>query len=185
MNTFDLTACDEAFIKEVEERSGQNLSLCYQCGNCTAGCPFTFAYDIPVNRIMRLLQTGRKKEVLGCRSIWLCGTCYSCTTRCPNNIDVTGIMDHLRHMAREQGLATEKNIKLFTDQFLKSVESHGRVFEMGLMASYVMRTGKFLTDADIAPAAALKGKLHFMPPSIKGRKHVAGIFRRFREAGRS
>jgi heterodisulfide reductase subunit C2 len=181
MNTFDFENCNETFIRKVETRSGQDLSLCYQCGNCTAGCPYTFAYDIPANRIMRLLQTGRKKEVLSCRSIWLCGTCYSCTTRCPNNIDVAGIMDHLRHMAREEGFATEKNVKIFCDQFLKSVERNGRVFEMGLMASYVMNTGRFLTDFEIAPQAMLKGKLHFKPPAIKGRAHVADIFKRFRE----
>jgi heterodisulfide reductase subunit C len=180
MNTFEFKTCDEAFVREVEARSGQDLSLCYQCGNCTAGCPYTFAYDIPVSRIMRLLQTGRKDELLSCRSIWICATCQSCTTRCPNNIDVAGIMDHLRHMAREEGYATERNVKLFADQFLKSVERFGRVFEMGLMASYVMGSGKFLTDMDIAPTALRKGKVHLKPTAIQGRDKVETIFKRFR-----
>jgi heterodisulfide reductase subunit C len=181
MNTFDFATCDDAFVQEVEARSGQDLSLCYQCGNCTAGCPYTFAYDIPVSRIMRLVQTGRKKEVLESRSIWLCATCQSCTTRCPNNIDVAGIMDHLRHMAREEGYATERNVKLFADQFLKSVERFGRVFEMGLMASYVMGTMRLPTDMDIAPTAMKKGKMHFKPSVIKGRDKIETIFKRFRE----
>ena len=29
------------FTKKVELISGQNLFACYQCGNCTAGCPAT------------------------------------------------------------------------------------------------------------------------------------------------
>lgn len=181
MNTFQFTTCDDAFIQEVQERSGQNLSLCYQCGNCTAGCPYTFAFDIPVSRMMRLLQTGRKKEVLESKSIWLCATCQSCTTRCPNDIDVAGIMDHLRHMAREKGYATERSVKLFSDQFLKSVEKYGRVFEMGMMASYVMGTGKFWTDMEIAPLALLKRKLHFKAEPIQGQDKIANIFKRFRE----
>jgi heterodisulfide reductase subunit C len=181
MNTFEFQTCDGAFIQEVETRSGQDLSLCYQCVNCTAGCPYTFAYDIPVSRIMRLLQTGRKQEVLESRSIWLCATCQSCTTRCPNNIDVAGIMDHLRHMAREEGYATERSVKFFSDQFLKSVERFGRVFEMGLMASYVMGTGKFWTDMDIAPTALSKGKVHLKPTQIQGRDKVEKIFKRYRE----
>lgn len=182
MNTFNFKACDDAFIEEVERRSGQDVSQCYQCGNCTAGCPYTFAYDIPVGRIMRLVQTGQKDAVLSCRSLWLCATCQSCTTRCPNNIDVAGIMDHLRHMAREAGYATEKNVKLFTDAFLGSVERHGRVFEMGLVTEYVARTGRFWTDMDLGHKIMPKGKLHFTPSPIVGRDKVADIFRKFREA---
>ena len=55
---------DPSFTEEVEARSGQNLSTCYQCGNCTAGCPASLAYDLPVNQIMRGVQLGLKDEVL-------------------------------------------------------------------------------------------------------------------------
>ncbi len=95
---------DADFVRQVEKESGQDLSLCYQCGNCTAGCPYTFVYDIPVSKIMRLAQAGQKETVLKSKSLWLCATCESCTTRCPNNIDVAHIMDVLRHMARRVGL---------------------------------------------------------------------------------
>ena len=38
MNIINLTRdYDEDFVHRVEEESGQNVSLCYQCGNCTAG----------------------------------------------------------------------------------------------------------------------------------------------------
>ena len=101
---------DLAFVRAVEEESEQNVALCYQCGNCTAGCPYTFVYDIPVSQVMRYLQAGQKEKLLSCKSIWLCATCESCTTRCPNNIDVARIMDTLRHMARREGYAAEKNV---------------------------------------------------------------------------
>jgi len=182
MNIMNLTeSCDQEFIAQVERESGQNVSLCYQCGNCTAGCPFNFAYDIPVNQIMRLLQNGQKEAVLSCRSIWLCATCESCTTRCPNNIDVARIMDVLRHMARREGRPGVKNVKVFWDSFLGSVEKHGRAFEMGLMASYALKTGDLFSQADLGPKMLPKNKLGFRPHTIKGKDEVAKIFQRFKQ----
>lgn len=186
MDIVDLHAsCDTDFIAAVEAESEQKVAECYQCGNCTAGCPYTFAYDIPVSQIMRLLQAGQKQRLLSFRSIWLCATCQSCTTRCPNNIDVARIMDVLRHMARREGFATERNVKVFWDAFLESVEKHGRVFELGLMAAYVVRTGKFWTDMDLGPKVLPKGKLGLRPHPIEGRQEVARIFQKFREEQRS
>lgn len=172
---------DAEFVKQVEEESEQNVRLCYQCGNCTAGCPYTFAYDIPVSQVMRLLQAGQKERLLSSRSIWLCASCESCTTRCPNEIDVARIMDVLRHIARREGSVSEKNVKIFWDSFLESVEKHGRVFELGLMTRYIAKTGRFWTDAELGPKILPKGKLGFKPHPIKGKEHVAAIFKRFKE----
>lgn len=177
----DTNGFDAEFLQEVQRRSEQNLALCYQCGNCTAGCPVSFAYDYPVNRIMRMLQAGRKQAVLASKAIWLCASCETCTTRCPNDIDVARIMDVLRHMARAEGLVAEPPVRAFWDSFLSSVERHGRVFEIGLMASYMGRTGKILTDADLAPLALGKGKLSLRPHNIKAVEEIRDIFKRYRE----
>ncbi len=180
MQTINLTRdYDGDFVHRVEEESGQQVRLCYQCGNCTAGCPYTFAYDIPVSQIMRLVQAGQKKTVLSCKSLWLCATCESCTTRCPNNIDVARVMDVLRHMARREGHASVPQVKTFWDSFLDSVKAHGRVFELGLTINYVMRTGRFWTDVDLGPKILPKGKLAMKPHEIAGKEHVARIFERF------
>lgn len=172
---------DLAFVRAVEEESGQNVALCYQCGNCTAGCPYTFVYDIPVSQVMRYLQAGQKEKLLSCKSIWLCATCESCTTRCPNEIDVARIMDTLRHMARREGYAAEKNVKTFWDSFLASVRRHGRAFEMGLLMGYMAKSGRFWTDMDLGPKMLPKGKLAFKPHEIKGKAEVAKIFERFEQ----
>ena len=55
---------DPAFTEEVDAHSGQKVSTCYQCGNCTAGCPAGFVYDLQVNQIMRAVQLGLKDAVL-------------------------------------------------------------------------------------------------------------------------
>lgn len=172
---------DRDFVAQVEKESGQKASLCYQCGNCTAGCPYTFVYDIPVHQIMRLLQTGQKQTLLSCRSLWLCATCQSCTTRCPNGIDVAHIMDVLRHMARREGYATEYGVKSFVDSFLESVEKNGRAFEMGLLLRFIGKTGRFWTDVDLAPKILPKGKLSPLPHKVKNPDAIAKIFERFRQ----
>ncbi len=185
MDVINITSSyDPEFIAAVEEESEQNVKLCYQCGNCTAGCPYNAFYDISVSQIMRLVQAGQKDKVLNCKSIWICATCESCTTRCPNEIDVARIMDVLRHMARRENRVAVPSVKSFVDAFLASVEKHGRVFEMGLLANYVTKTFRFWTDADLGPKVLPKGKLSFKPHQIQGRDEVAKIFQRFEEAKR-
>ncbi len=180
MNTINLSSqFDANFVRMVEEQSEQKISLCYQCGNCTAGCPYTFAYDFPVNQIMRLVQAGQRDTVLACKSIWLCATCESCTTRCPNNIDVARVMDVLRHMARREGRVGIGEVKKFWDTFLDSVKAHGRLFETGVLAGYIAKTGKIWTDMDLGPRIAPKGKLSLKPHKVQGKAEVARIFERF------
>lgn len=182
MQTINLsTHTDPAFTEQVNAESHQNVALCYQCGNCTAGCPYTFVYDFPVHQLMRLVQAGQKETALRSRSLWLCATCQSCTTRCPNNIDVAHIMDVLRQMARREGYVTERKVKLFYDAFLESVHKHGRVYELGAMTSYIAHSKQVMTDVELGPTVMTKGKIGFTPHNIEGKEHVAAIFERFME----
>lgn len=169
------------FVTEVEKESGQQLNLCYQCGKCTAGCPYTDEYDISVSQIMRLTQAGQKDKVLKSKSLWLCATCESCTARCPNQIDVARIMDVLRHMARREGYSGIRTVRTFWDSFLNSVKSNGRVFEVGLLANYISHTGRFWTDIGLGPKVLPKGKIHFKPVEMQGKKEVTKIFARFKQ----
>lgn len=172
---------DSDFIKEVSRESGENPSLCYQCGNCTAGCPYTQYFDYPVSQIMRLLQAGQKDTILDSTAIWLCATCESCTTRCPCEIDVAGIMNTLRIMARRENRVSEKDIKLFFDTFLNSMKQFGRIYEVGILLSYNLKSGHLLADAELGPKVMRHGKINFLPRKIKGADKVARIFNRYRE----
>jgi heterodisulfide reductase subunit C2 len=182
MKTINLSqSVDWGFIDQVRKESGENPSLCYQCGNCSAGCPYTEYFDYPVSMVMRLLQAGQKETILSSKAIWLCATCETCTTRCPCEIDVAEIMDCLRVIARRENKVSEKDIKTFYDSFLDSMKSHGRIYEMGILLSYNLRSGHLMTDADLGPKVMEKGKIHFFPKNIKGRDKVAQIFKRFQE----
>jgi heterodisulfide reductase subunit C len=84
------------FAQKVEEISGQNLFACYQCGNCTAGCPVSFAMDLGPHQVIRLSLLGLEEEVLECNTFWICASCLQCTSRCPKGLDIARIMEALR-----------------------------------------------------------------------------------------
>jgi heterodisulfide reductase subunit C len=176
---------DGDFVRMVEEQAEQKMSHCYQCGNCTAGCPLSFAYDVPVNQIMRFVQAGQKDAVLGCKSIWLCATCETCTTRCPNNIDVARVIDVLRQIARREGRIGVSEIQEFRDAFLESIQANGRLFETGVLAKYFTKTGRGWADFSLGPQILSKGKLSFLPHKIQGKAEIAKIFERFEKGAAS
>jgi heterodisulfide reductase subunit C len=168
---------DPAFLAAVEERSGAPVSRCYQCRKCTNGCPLAFAMDAKPNQIMRLVQLGLADEALGCGTIWICASCQTCTTRCPNDIDIAHLMDSLRQLSRERGVtAKEEKVVEFHDAFLRSVRRHGRVFEAGMAARYKLATKDFLGDTKVAWEMLKRGKLKFLPANIKGRRKVREMF---------
>lgn len=174
---------DHAFTKAVEAESGQNVSACYQCGKCTAGCPAGFVYDRQVNQIMRGVQLGLKDQVLNSASIWYCLSCSTCSLRCPNNIDVAAIMECLRHMARREGRVTVPKVEKFWFSFLDTVRAFGRTYEIGTMALFMLRSLKLFTDLDLAPEALKKRKLGFVPHKVPdgGSEAVARILNRYKE----
>ena len=92
------------FIKKIEELSGQNIGACYQCGNCSAGCPIVDHMDILPNQVIRLIQLGSDNEVLASETIWLCASCLQCMAKCPKGVDLAKIMDALRTVLRRQGV---------------------------------------------------------------------------------
>ena len=47
---------EKVLLARLEEEAGTEVSLCYQCGKCSAGCPAAFAMDYPPREIIRLLQ---------------------------------------------------------------------------------------------------------------------------------
>jgi heterodisulfide reductase subunit C len=84
--------------QQLEEISGVNFAACYQCGNCSAGCPCVDAMDIPPQRVMRMAQMGRIEEILKSNTMWVCAACVTCTAKCPKSIDIAAVMEGLRNL---------------------------------------------------------------------------------------
>jgi heterodisulfide reductase subunit C len=170
---------DDTFLREVESRSGTSVSACMQCHKCTTGCPIGPDMDYLPSQVMRLVHLGAAEDVLQSRSIWLCASCEACTTRCPMDIDIAATMDALRIMAVERQVPVpDSHGKQFNRSFLSSVKRHGRVFELGMMAFYKLRTGDLLSDAGKVPSMLAKGKLKLLPNRSGSASEVREVFRR-------
>jgi heterodisulfide reductase subunit C2 len=162
--------------------SGLNTQDCYQCQKCSAGCPVAFAMDYRPNQIMQMISLGVKERLLASRTIWVCASCYTCTTRCPNDIDIAGVMDWLRQQAVREGVPpAEKEVALFHTTFLESIRKHGRIHELGLMGRYKMKTGKLFEDVKLGWQMFLKGKLRLLPSGVKKKREISGIFQKGKE----
>jgi len=167
---------------EVLDETGVLAIKCYQCGKCSAGCPVVAEMDYAPSMVMRMLQTGDEAEaekLLRSMSIWLCVTCEMCVTRCPMEIDIPKMMDFLRQKSLSEDKANPKARKIiaFHKSFLDSINFTGRLYEMGLIVDYKMRTGDLMQDVTVAPKMFFKGKLNPIPELIKGRKNMSDIFR--------
>jgi heterodisulfide reductase subunit C len=102
-------------VKEVEDLCGENLFGCYQCGTCSAGCPFIEDMDIGPDEVIRYVVLD-KKEVLDSRSIWICASCFTCAERCPRDLNITKIMEALRQIILRKKIDYTKLEKLSTKE---------------------------------------------------------------------
>lgn len=170
---------DPAFKRKIKELCGENVLSCYQCGECTAGCPAAFSMDITPNQVMRMAQLGLSDEVLSSSAIWLCAGCETCATRCPRGVALSKVMDACRQLSIASGKhAKEANVLKFHEEFLRQVSVFGRVHEISLIGLYKMRSRKFLDDLLAGAQMFLKGKLGLIPHRIKGRDEVRGLFKK-------
>ena len=171
----------ESYMSEMRLHTGVNVNRCYQCGKCSAGCVVNEEMDYPPSVVMRMLQTGNEEyynQILNSQSIWLCVSCQNCVTRCPMEIDVPQLMDYMREKALEKGAVNKKakNIISFHKAFLDSVRYTGRLYEIGLVGGYKMRTFNLLQDLTVAPGMFFKGKLPLLPERVKDKKTLSTIF---------
>ena len=184
MATGSIIRPDEAFLAAVEAQSGEPVSRCYQCRKCTNGCPVRFALDAMPNQVMRMIQLGLEDELLRSKTIWVCASCQTCTTRCPNDIDIAHVMDTLRQMSRASGApAGEANVVKFHKAFLDSIRRHGRVSELEMVGLYKLAARDFFSFADTKVAWEMfkRGKLKLLPKNIKGKAEIRKMFQKQKE----
>jgi heterodisulfide reductase subunit C2 len=171
---------------EVRMDTGVIINKCYQCGKCSAGCPVATEMDFPPSLVMRMLQTDDPEQydkLLKSMSIWLCVSCEMCLTRCPMEIDIPKLMDYMRQKSvkAKKNNSKANHIIAFHKSFLDSINYTGRLYEMGLIVDYKMRTGAMMQDVAVAPKMFVKGKLNPIPEIIKGRKKLAAIFNKIQK----
>ena len=88
-------------IDIIKEEGGDVLKLCYQCGVCSATCPWNLVRSFIVRRFLHQAQLGLVD--LEAEDIWLCTACGACVQHCPRGVEVPDIMRALRRVIVEVG----------------------------------------------------------------------------------
>ena len=91
-------------------RFEEGLKACMNCGVCTAICPAAEFYDYDPRKIVNTVQTREDEEIirlLKSETIWYCGECMSCKTRCPRGNTPGFIIMALRTLSQKLGYFTE------------------------------------------------------------------------------
>ena len=173
---------DVSFLATVEAKSGESVAGCYHCRKCTNGCPLAFAMDLMPNQVMRAVQLGLEEELLRSRAIWICASCQTCTTRCPNDIDIAHVMDTLRQLCRQGEVPpAEARVVKFHDAFLNSVRRFGRVYEVGMVTRYKLAANDPFSDMKLAWEMLKRGKLKLLPAGIHDKAEVRAMFAKKKE----
>ncbi len=88
-------------------RFNEGLTACINCGTCTAACPAAAVTDYDPREVMDLVQSNDNniiKQLLESDTIWRCGECLSCKTRCPRGNVPAYIIQSLRSLSIDSGL---------------------------------------------------------------------------------
>ncbi|MFH1383161.1 MAG: (Fe-S)-binding protein [Chloroflexota bacterium] len=133
----------------MKEAIGEKLLPCFQCGLCTATCPWNAVRTFLPHKMVRQTQFGLFD--LEEEAWWLCTTCHHCMSRCPRGVGITDIMRAARAIMVENRMVPAS---------LRSV--------MASLGSVGNPTGEprehrtdWVEDLDIKPFAQGIGLLYF------------------------
>ena len=98
----------DLLLKDIRFEEG--LNACMNCGVCTAICPAAEFYDYDPRKIVNTVQSKNDEEItklLKSETIWYCGECMSCKTRCPRGNAPGLIIMALRSLSQDLGYFVE------------------------------------------------------------------------------
>ncbi len=144
--------------------------------------------DLFPDQVIRLALLGQEDQVLSSRTIWVCSGCETCTSRCPNGIDVAGVMDWLKEEAVRRGKGvSEADVASFHRFFLESIRiAQGRLPEARLLRRYTLyRIRNQLSLAELKENMRTgwklwkRGRVRLIgPPALRGKAQMQEIFQK-------
>jgi heterodisulfide reductase subunit C len=98
----------DLLLKDIRFEEG--LNACMNCGVCTAICPAAEFYNYDPRKVVDTVQTKNEEDLealLKSETIWYCGECMSCKTRCPRGNAPGLIIMALRALSQDLGYFVE------------------------------------------------------------------------------
>jgi heterodisulfide reductase subunit C len=167
--------------RDLQALTGENVMLCYQCRKCTLGCPSAYAMKMKPHELMRAAQLGLDEEIYWSGTIWICLSCETCNTRCPQDINILRVIDGLREMSKEFDYYNPYPvIPAMHRIFMALVRRFGKVYELGLALLINLRMMTPFKDIDMASPMLLKGKLKPLPHRSHGAKELRQVIAKIR-----
>ena len=154
------------FLDKVIEEGGEGAAIasCMQCGTCSGGCTNIDLMDMSPRTLVLMVQRGEWEKVLQSNMLWLCTSCYICTSRCPRGVRPADVIEAVKAIAIRQGI--ENDSTRFNQIFVDLVQKRGILFEPELMQKYGGMAA-MLEQAELGIKLALKGKMSPFPAKIK------------------
>ena len=168
--------------RDLQSLTGENAMLCYQCRKCTLGCPAANAMRMKPHELMRAIRLGLTEEIYWSGMIWMCLSCETCNTRCPQDIHVLRLIHGLREMAKRfEYYNPYPAVSAMVSIFMALIGRFGRIYELGLALLCRLRMLTPFKDIDLIRPLLSKGKLHPVPPKSRGVKELRQVLSRIGE----
>jgi heterodisulfide reductase subunit C2 len=186
-------AVSKPMVDEVMERSGQNILACYQCRRCAAGCPVGEETGVTPDRLIRMILVGDREAALNNLLVWKCVACFTCGTRCPNNIQTARITETLKQMGKQvNATPLLPRVADFNASFMTSTRHFGRFNEIEGMAIYETKTAikevlqgklkavidEMIGQAKLGAEMSKKKRMHFGFDRIKNLSEVKALYKK-------
>ena len=85
----------------IREVGGATLDLCFQCGTCTASCPWNLTGEFSPRLLFRQAQMGT--EGYESDALWRCVSCHQCVVLCPRGVEIADVITAVRNLVGEGG----------------------------------------------------------------------------------
>ncbi len=120
-------------------------------------------------RLFALINAGQREQVLDSNTMWMCVSCYLCTSRCPQQIPITDIMYTLKRMSVEQGYAADSAGAALARTFTGFVDRYGRSFEFGIASRFYLtrKPASLLKMGPLGLSMYHKGRISLTPTRIR------------------
>jgi heterodisulfide reductase subunit C len=143
-----------------------------------------------------MILLGEKDDAVNNLLVWKCVACYTCGTRCPNNIQTARINEILKQMSKEAHLKPlSPSIAAFHEAFTRSTSHFGRVNELEFMGLYemkntvdMMKRGEWKAtleemknQASLGLAMVKNRRMHLGVEKVKGLSEVKRIYKKAKE----